>query len=50
MMQKDSIANAVSLAGAGAAMMEIESILTIILVTTGIILNIMRMRDRSNRK
>jgi len=45
-MNKDSIANAVTLAGAGSAMMDIESILTIILICTGIALNIMRMRDR----
>jgi len=46
MIQKDSIANAVTLAGAGSAMMEIESILTIILICTGIVLNVMRMRSK----
>ena len=43
MMNKDSIANAVSFAGAGAAMMNLQSVLTIILVLTGIILNIVRI-------
>ena len=46
-MNKDSIANAVSFAGAGAAMMEIESILTIILVLSGIILNVMRIYGKT---
>ena len=46
MMDKDSIANAVSFAGAGAAMIEIESVLTIVLVLSGIVLNIMRIYDR----
>lgn len=46
MMNKDSIANAVSFAGVGSAMMEIESILTIALVLSGIILNIIRIYDR----
>ena len=46
MMNKDSVANAVSFVGAGAAMIEIESVLTIILVASGIILNIMRIYDR----
>jgi hypothetical protein len=46
MMDKDSIANAVSFAGAGAAMIEIESVLTICLVLSGIVLNIMRIYDR----
>lgn len=45
-MNKDSVANAVSFVGAGAAMIEIESVLTIILVASGIILNIMRIYDR----
>jgi len=48
MIQKDSIANTVSLAGAGAAMMEIQSILTIILVVSGIILNVIRIYKNSN--
>jgi hypothetical protein len=46
MMNKDSVANAVSFMGAGAAMMEIESLLTIILVLSGIVLNIFRIIDR----
>lgn len=46
MMNKDSVANAVSFMGAGAAMMEIESVLTIVLVLSGIILNIIRIYDR----
>ena len=43
MMNKDSIANAVSFAGAGAAMMDLQNVLTIILILTGIVLNIMRI-------
>lgn len=46
-MHKDSIANAVSFAGAGAAMMEVESILTIILIVSGIILNVMRIYGKA---
>ena len=47
MMNKDSIANTVSFVGAGAAMMEIESILTIILVLSGIVLNVMRIYGKT---
>ena len=43
---KDSVANAVSFVGAGAAMIDIQSVLTIILVLSGIVLNIMRIYDR----
>ena len=45
-MNKDSIANTVSFVAAGSAMVNIESILTILLVTSGIVLNIMRILDR----
>ena len=48
-MNKDSLANAVSFAGAGAAMMNIESILTIILIASGIVLNVIRIyKNASN--
>lgn len=48
-MNKDSIANAVSFAGAGAAMMNIESILTIVLIASGIVLNVIRIyKNASN--
>jgi len=47
MMNKDSIANAVSFAGAGAAMIDIQSILAIILVLSGIVLNIMRIYEKT---
>lgn len=47
MINKDSVANAVSFAGAGAAMMDIQSILTIILVISGIVLNVMRIYGKT---
>ncbi len=47
MTDKDSVANAISLVGAGVAMMDVESILTIALLATGIILNIMRIYSKT---
>ena len=47
MNAKDSIANTVSLFGAGVAMMDIESILTIALLLTGIILNVIRIKSKT---
>ena len=44
-MEKDSIANVVSYAGIAGVMMEWESMLTIILVISGIILNALRIKD-----
>jgi len=49
---KDSIANGTTVAAAGAAMLDWTSILTIVLVITGIILNVARIieiRRRSNK-
>tara|TARA_R110000772_G_scaffold208154_2_gene318631 strand:+ start:3598 stop:3750 length:153 start_codon:yes stop_codon:yes gene_type:complete len=46
---KDSIANTVSFAGMGAAFMNTQDILTIILLISGILLNISRLRNRDNK-
>ena len=46
---KDSIANITTIGAAGAAMVDWNSILTAILIITGIILNIMRIRDRRKK-
>ena len=43
-MDKDSVANVVSFTGVGAAVMEWQPVLTIILLVTGIILNVVRIR------
>ena len=43
-MDKDSVANVVSFSGVAAVMMEWQSILTMFLLLTGIILNIVRIR------
>ena len=40
---KDNIANATTLAGSGAAIMGVNEWLTLILICTGIILNIVRI-------
>ena len=50
MEDKDSIANVVSFTGLGAVMMEWHTILTIILLMSGIILNIVRIRSTIKRK
>jgi len=48
---KDSIANAATIAGAGAAMIDWNSILTMALITTGVILNVLRIIEiRRKRK
>ena len=47
---KDSIANLTTIGAAGAAMVDFNSILTMILITTGIVLNIMRIRDRRRKE
>ena len=41
---KDSAANVVSFAGIGSYIFEVQTGLTILLLITGIILNVMRMR------
>jgi hypothetical protein len=48
-MNKDSIANAVSFAGAGAVMIDLQSVLTLILVASGIVLNVMRIMNKGKR-
>ena len=44
-MEKDSIANVVSYAGLASVFMNWESMLTIVLIVSGIILNVLRIRD-----
>lgn len=47
---KDSIANATTLAGAGAAMIDWNSMLTMGLIITGIILNVLRIIEIRRRR
>ena len=47
---KDSIANLTTITAAGSAMVDFNSILTMVLITTGIVLNIMRIRDRKRKE
>jgi len=47
---KDSIANLTTITAAGSAMVEWNSILTMGLIITGIILNVMRIRAHRNKK
>ena len=47
---KDSIANLTTIGAAGAAMVDFNSILTMVLIITGIVLNIMRIRDRKRKE
>jgi len=42
-MNKDSIANTVSFVGLSTALMDVETLLTIILLLTGIALNVIRI-------
>ncbi len=49
-MEKDSIANVVSFTGIAGVMMEWESMLTIVLVISGIVLNALRIRDNLKKK
>ena len=46
---KDSIANVTTIAGAGAMMVDWNSILTMALLATGIILNIVRIVEHKNK-
>ena len=50
MTDKDSIANVVSFTGLGAVMMEWHTMLTIVLLVSGIILNIVRIRSTLKNK
>jgi len=45
MTSQDSIANTITLAGLGSVLMELQPLLTFILIVTGIILNITRIKN-----
>jgi len=45
MNSQDSIANTITIAGLGSILMELQPYLTFLLITTGIILNILRIRN-----
>jgi hypothetical protein len=47
---KDSIANLTTITAAGSAIVDFNSILTMVLIITGIVLNIMRIRDRKRKE
>ena len=47
---KDSIANLATITAAGSAMVEWNSILTMGLIITGIVLNVMRIRSHNKKK
>lgn len=47
---KDSVANVTTIAGAGAAMVNWNEILTMALLVTGIILNIQRIMAKKDKK
>ena len=47
---KDSIANLTTITAAGSAMIEWNSMLTMALIITGIILNIMRIKAHKDKK
>ncbi len=47
---KDSIANLTTITAAGSAMVDFNSILTMALIITGIVLNIIRIRAHRNKK
>lgn len=47
---KDSIANITTITAAGSAMVDFNSILTMALIITGIILNIIRIRAYRKKK
>lgn len=46
---KDSIANITTIAGAGSAMVGWNEILTLVLITTGIVLNVVRIIDTKKK-
>ena len=47
---KDSIANITTITAAGSAMIDWNSMLTMALIITGIILNVMRIRAHNKKK
>lgn len=47
---KDSIANATTLAGSGAALMNFNEIMTLTLIITGIVLNVVRIYEIKRKK
>jgi len=48
---KDTIANLTTIAGAGSAAMNLNELLTLILIVTGIVLNVVRIYEtRKNKK
>ena len=47
---KDSIANLTTITAAGSAMIEWNSMLTMALIITGIVLNIMRIKAHRDKK
>tara|TARA_R110000823_G_scaffold209038_2_gene339316 strand:+ start:888 stop:1052 length:165 start_codon:yes stop_codon:yes gene_type:complete len=47
---KDSIANGVTIAAAGSAMLDWNSILTMLLIVTGIVFNIVRIYVATKKK
>ena len=47
MTEKDSIANVFSLFSVGVAMIDIQSVLTIVLLLTGIVLNVIRIKTKT---
>ena len=49
-MDKDSVANVVSFTGLGAVMIDWNGILTMALLVTGVILNILRIRALAKKK
>lgn len=42
---QDSVANTITLAGLGSVLMELQPFLTFLLITSGIVLNILRIRN-----
>ena len=46
---KDSIANVTTIAGAGAMMIDWNSVLTMALIITGIILNVVRIMEHKKK-
>ena len=45
MNPQDSVANTITLAGLGSVLMDLQPLLTFVLLCSGIILNIMRIRN-----
>ncbi len=49
-MEKDSLANVVSYAGLASVFMNFESLLTVALLVSGIVLNGLRIRDNLKKR